>query len=364
MHDGISGQAVAIARVLKEEEDAVSAIAKEIQQKLITDVHLVGIGTSWHASLVAEHFFKQLSGISNVWATHSFEFSLDPPQLGAHSAVIIISHRGTKRYSLSALKYAHQQGALTILITGIGSPVDSAADFAVRTSEQEKSSAFTISYTCALAALLSLSVKLGVAKGIKSAQDVEKIIGILPELVATTQRDTEDSIKEWVGRVKHLNTHYFIGYGANTSTAYEVALKIKETSYEHAEGFQLEQYLHGPFCATDAKTHVCFLLPSSIYNTGDDLAVLRSLDIMKAASSVGASVSAIAGKSIIDKIQAIVPDELLVKVENTHSAFAPFTFVVSLQLFTYWLAIEKGRQPDVFRRNDPLYKAAKGFYEL
>ena len=116
MYDAIIGQPEAMAQML----DRHAAGAKEIAEVLATKRHIyiVGIGTSWHAVLVAEHWFRRFAGPNiQVQGWHSFEFCGYPPSLGPDDAVIIISHRGTKTYSFLALELAKVKGAYTVAVT-------------------------------------------------------------------------------------------------------------------------------------------------------------------------------------------------------------------------------------------------------
>ena len=125
--------------------------------------YLVGIGTSWHAALVAESWFRHLIGKSvHVQAWHSFEFYTAPPKLAADDTVVIISHRGTKTYSFLALEMAKAAGAFTICVTSTGpGPRVQTADVMLQTVEPERSAAFTISYTTALSVLAMLALEMG-----------------------------------------------------------------------------------------------------------------------------------------------------------------------------------------------------------
>ena len=115
MYDAIQGQPEAIARVLSEETGSVATLARSVADS--RRVHVVGIGTSWHASLVGEHLLREVGGLANVRAWNSFEFCAYPPELASEDVVIVLSHRGTKRYSAQALQLAKSAGA-THLSTG------------------------------------------------------------------------------------------------------------------------------------------------------------------------------------------------------------------------------------------------------
>ena len=175
----------------------------------------------------------------------------------------------------------------------------------------------------------------------------------LPELVQGAI-DQEGEVREWVDKVKDAERQYFVGWGPNVSTAYEAPLKIKETSYIVTEGFELEQYLHGLFCATDSRTAVTFIAPPG---AGRD----------RVTDEIGA-VKAVAGHAValVDEDDTEVSPlvDTTIHLPETAEPLTPLVYLVPLQLFTYWLALELGRNPDLFRQDDPDHRVARAKYQL
>ena len=161
MYDAILAQPQAIEDVLRKHETTVQEVAATLASK--RRLYLVGIGTSWHAALVAEHWFRRFCARSmEVQAWHSFEFCAYPPPLASEDAVIIVSHRGTKTYSFQALEMAKAAGAYTVSITSTDpGPRIQVADAVLNTVEQERSAAFTVSYTAVLAVMALLATAVG-----------------------------------------------------------------------------------------------------------------------------------------------------------------------------------------------------------
>ncbi len=375
MHDAIMGQPQAIARVITGESGNVSALADLVQKS--ARVHVVGIGTSWHAALVGEDLLRNHAGRREARAWNSYEFCDRPPLLTADDVVIVLSHRGTKTYSARALELARHSGAATALLTGIGS--DARRDLAqvvVETSQPDPSSAFTISHTSALTALTMLAVAL-------SGGDPADSLSNLPDAVQDAI-STEDAVKEWAAASTDIQRFYFVGTGTNASTAYEAALKMKEANYTTTEGLHLEQYLHGPFVSTDEGCLVTFIAPPSddsesriidfinaITEVGPGrMAVLpppsddsedRVIDIINAVNEVGARTAAVLQEG--DSARSDLVDTA-VSVPHCPEIFDPIVYLVPLQLFTYWLALELGCNPDVFRLDDPKHVAARRHYTL
>ena len=346
MHDAIMAQPQAIARVISEERENVQRLAELVRGS--ARVHVVGIGTSWHAALIGEDLLMNLGGRRDARAWNSFEFCARPPALGDDDAVIVLSHRGTKTYSARSLERAHESGAATGLLTGVGSDARrELANVVVETSEPDPSSAFTISHTAALTALTMLATEL-------SGEDSSAALSTLPDAVRGAIA-TEDSVKDWAARSVDVERFYFVGTGPNASTSYEAALKMKEANYTTTEGFHLEQYLHGPFVSTDEGCMVTFVAPPS---AGPED---RVADLMRTVAEVGARTAGIL-QSGDDSRGDLV--DTAIGAPACPEVFAPIVYLAPLQLFTYWLALELGHNPDVFRLNDPKHVAARRHYTL
>ena len=346
MYDAVQGQPDAIARVLDEEKESVTDLAERLAAA--DRIHVVGIGTSWHATLVGEHLLRSIGGREDARAWNSFEFCTYPPALTGRDAVIVLSHRGTKRYSARALELARANGATTAVVTGIGSDARTdLADVVVRTSERDPSSAFTISHTAAMTVLAMVSAEVG------EASELQRSLGDLPRLVREAL-DQEEPVRRWAEESVDCQRLYFAGWGPNASTAYEVALKIKESSYGVAEGFQLEQYLHGPFVATDPGCMVTFIAPPGRPQE-------RVADLIGAAGAVGAGTACLVQRGD-ETLSGLVGTPIF--MPPTPEALTPIVYLAPLQLFTYWLAVGKKRNPDTFRLDDPDHRAARENYEL
>lgn len=346
MHDAIMGQPQAIARVISEERENVRRLAELVRDS--ARVHVVGIGTSWHAALIGEDLLRNPGGRRDARAWNSFEFCDRPPALGDGDAVIVLSHRGTKTYSVLALERAHESGAATGLLTGVGSDARrELANVVVETSEPDPSSAFTISHTAALTALTMLAFEL-------SGEDSSAALSTLPDAVRGAIA-TEDSVKDWAARSGDVERFYFLGTGLNASTSYEAALKMKEANYTTTEGFHLEQYLHGPFVSTDEGCMVTFVAPP---RSGPED---RVADLMRTVTAVGARTAALL-ESGDDSRGNLV--DTAISLPPCPEVFSPIVYLAPLQLFTYWLALELGYNPDVFRLNDPKHLAARRHYTL
>ena len=344
MYDAIVSQPKAIASVIASQREQCAEVGRTLATK--RRIHIVGIGTSWHAALVGASI---LADGPEAFAHNSFEFCTATPQVTPDDAVIVISHRGTKRSSYDALDLAVARGAYTVAITSTDpGPRIQVADAGIRTVAQETSAAFTISYTTALTALAMLN--LAMAGNLNAAGNglVE-----LPQQVArilSAEADVKAVVTEHQAKRRFISA----AWGANRANAYEVALKIKETSRADCEGFQIEQLLHGPFCSMDSD---CLL--SIIATPGDDRG--RALDLTNAAAALGTPVWALSNRpndGLSDAGARIFP------LPDTPSMLTPIASVVPLQLFTYHLALARGTHPDLFQQDVPGQAAARVHYDL
>ena len=354
MYDAITGQPEAVAHMLDRHADGAREVAAALATK--RNIYIVGIGTSWHAVLVAEHWFRRFAGPNiQVQGWQSFEFCSYPPSLGPEDAVIIISHRGTKTYSFLALELAKEKGAYTVAITSTDpGPRLHVADTSFHTVSPERSSAFTISYTTALTVLSMLASELGTALG--SSGDVLQLKDALldvPGAVADVI-DRQQDIADLVGQFGDKQRFISVGWGANTANAYEVALKIKETSASDCEGLQVEQLLHGPFCSVDEDCLVTLIAPPG---PGYE----RSLDIARASAAAGAPVWALVQEGD-EELSSLASASFAMK--PLPELWSPLACVVPLQLFTYYLALHRGRHPDLFQQDNPRQAEAHTHYGL
>ncbi len=345
MHDCIQDQPEAIAQILDTQGPAADGLAELASRA--GRVYVCGIGTSWHAALVGEHLFRSVE-VSEARAWHSFEFTAYPPPLSGDDLVIVMAHSGTKHYSGEALALAKESGASTALVTCLTSEakVDQ-ADVVLRTTYRDKSSAFTISHTGAMTALAMTASRVEGGGGL--AQELKG----LPDAMAAALK-TEADVQALVEKVRGYGWYGFAGWGPNASTAYEAALKINEAAYDVTTAFQLEQFLHGPYVATDQRCVVTLIAPP-----GPGYG--RAVEIGKAVKATGGGLAALVEEG--DEEMSSVADAV-VALPRVSEALSSIVYLAPLQLFTYWLALDRGRNPDTFRLDDPSHLAAREHYSL
>ncbi|MBI4218990.1 MAG: SIS domain-containing protein [Chloroflexi bacterium] len=348
MHDCIFDQPDAISQILETQAKAIDELAAKISSA--KRVYIAGIGTSWHAALVGAHLFRVVGGRTDTRAWHSFEFAAYPPPLSRDDLIIVLSHTGRKRYSREVLEHAGRAGAATALVTSLESEARlEQADVVVRTTHRDRSSAFTISHTGALTALAMTASRLRDGRTSDPDSDIHSVPGLVKQALTA-----EGQAKDLVGQFKDRSWYCFLGWGPNTATAYEAALKINEAAYDVTTAFQLEQFLHGPFVATGPGCLVTLIAPPGA-------GYRRAVEIAKAVKETGGGVAALVEEG--DNEMSAVADAAI-ELPRAPEWLTPIVYLVPLQLFTYWLALNRGRNPDVFRLDDPRHLAARNHYQL
>ncbi|MFZ0738303.1 MAG: SIS domain-containing protein [Candidatus Acidiferrales bacterium] len=315
----------------------------------------IGIGTSLNAANVAERWMRHHSG-GKAWARaeQSFEFVHYPIVLTAEDVAVVITHTGTTTQSVEALRAARAAGAMTVAVTG-QKPGEGirGADFHIETCDQEVAFAYTKSYTTALAALGMWIVPVLEQRGwLKDPPGVRAALEKVPSLMRLTLR-SEIKIREVAKQVAERNRLVFVGAGTGWATASEVALKIKETSYIAAEGFETEEILHGPFSEIDSRAVMVAML------TGD-ASDERARTILRAAGELGMLRVAIAVPAANRDIAA----EHIIVLPEMASWLAPFIHLLPLQLLTYHIALARGINPDTGRQDQEAHARAHKVYKL
>jgi glucosamine--fructose-6-phosphate aminotransferase (isomerizing) len=302
MQETIASQPAELRRLLGDD----AAIAPAAERLHGRRVLLVGTGTSWHAASIGAWFLRA-AGVE-AWAVQAMDVALSGPRPGADDGLILLSHRGTKRYTTDVVERARGAGAAVVSISARGV---SGAD--IETVEPERSSAFTASHLGALMRLAQLTVALGGNLGGPLAGVPDAVAGIVdgpPIGVEPPARSLE-----------------FIGAGPNQWTAAEGALKIRETAYVAASGLGVEQYLHGPSVAVGAADTLVAL-------NGGGPGEERLLAVARGAESSGVAVRLIEAKA---------GGELL----------SVFPLTAAVQRIALEAAESLGTNPDSFGRDVP-----------
>jgi glutamine---fructose-6-phosphate transaminase (isomerizing) len=350
VYDAIQAQPALIESVLQK-RGAIERAADAIAEK--ERITFVGIGTSLHAARVAESWIREFSaGRLLARAEQSFELVHHPIAFTSNDAVIVITHTGTTTASVEALLQARAAGALTVAITGetSGEGVHS-ADFQIETCEQEVAFAYTKSYTTALAALAILIARVVECRNLLATGCSHDELARVPLLIRESLK-LETQVRELAKQMSPLARVEVFGTGVGWATASEAALKIKEACYIAAEGFETEEILHGPFSETDSRAALIGLLTGRETDN-------RARQILRAAGELRMLRAAIAGPSANHDISA----EQILVVPETAEWLTAFVHLVPLQLLTYFLALDRGLNPDTGRQDQPAHAAASRHYK-
>ncbi len=314
---------------------------------------LAGIGTSFHAAVVGEYLLR-LAG-AEAWALRSFEFVTYPRPLRSDDGVIVISHRGSKLHSNRAVERATQARVLTVGITGKNTKMQG-ADITIETVEQDPSSTHSISYVAALTRVAQIAARLSALKGrTEVAERLEQGLAQLPTLMEDMLA-REDAVRqiaqEAVAQQRRL---YFVGAGPNAATALEGALKAKEAAYVTAEGFELEQAIHGPQVAFESSD---LLIPISVRGA----AQARLTDFLLALSEIGSRVWLVGEAPDTATAELFSRDGwarfALGDGADVLEELTPLLTALPVQLLAEFLAQARGTNADSFRTDHEAYKRA------
>lgn len=349
-HDAILAQPALIENVLSNRTE-IERVAAEIAKK--DRINFVGIGTSLHAAQIAAQWMRHFTG--GRFQAHfeqSFEFIHGPIALDARDVVVIITHTGTSTASIESIRRAHEAGALTVAIVGHNSGEGArVADLYVETCEQEVSFTYTKSYTTALATLAILVHRIAETRNLLAVPGVPQMLHAVPAQMRAAL-DSETRIQEIANDLAQFPRIDIFGAGVGWPTAREAALKIKEASYLTAEGFETEEILHGPFSEVDLRTALIGILSGS--NTDD-----RARQILRAAGELKVTRVAVVVQSANHEVAA----ERVIEVSQVAPWLSALVHLVPLQLLAYFLALERGANPDTGRQEQALHNAASRHYK-
>ena len=335
MHDMILGQPSALHSTLelcrKEAQDVTSYWSGK--NKFI----LTGCGTSFHSALAGSYMFHSLFQKTEVEAVQSFELKHYYNTLNPRTLVIAFSHTGNTKTTVDAVSRAAEIGATTIGFTGVkDSIIVSRVNRALVVGDgRELSRAHTKSYTSALLASFFLSAHyLQTQASHRVAESMLEQLNDIPQSILSTINHEEKNIAKLAHDYAKSERFFFLGSGPNHATAQEAALKMKETNYSASEGMELEQFLHGPWVSLKPGTLVFLVAPMgpSHQRNIEFLQVCKDLEIPTVAVTNDKHIVEGATYSIF------IPD--------VSEELSPLVYIVPLQLFAYYTAVEKGLNPD------------------
>ena len=336
MQKEIFEQPRAIADTLKQTSTQAKDIVGSLSSQNPTMVYFTGSGTSYHACLAANYVTSTLTKVFSTSLPASEFASWMGPAGRANSILIAISQSGESTDVMSAVKAASIAGIRTIGITNSpGSPLASTTDYSiVSKAGEEKAVTATKSFTATLAATYLLVIELGqffpseIFHYERLFDALSKTSFQVEHTLQLCDRVTRDLATEFADR----EFYFLLGSGPNYATALEGALKMKESCNVHAEGFATREFLHGPMQLVEART------PVFIIQGLDEAEQVRSLK--ESFHRFGASTVVIKRENAED-VQGVI--EVADEVEEV---FSPLAYVIPMQLYAYYSAIQRGLNPD------------------
>ena len=329
------------SRILEESgEIAIGELADQLPRlEAVKRATLVACGTAWHACLVGKFLFEELAGLPTE-VDYGSEFRYRPTPLDSDTLVLAVSQSGETADTLAALAGGKDKGGATLALCNVvDSSIARKSDMVVYThAGPEISVASTKAFTTQLTALYLLAVYLGQRRGGLGQEQSRKLIEdivTLPSLVQATLKKAK-AIEKIAKKYGHTSDFLYLGRGINYPIALEGALKLKELSYIHAEGYPAGEMKHGPIALIDDQMPVVVLIPKdSVYE--------KTLSNMKEVEARGGRIIA-----LTDVPSAELEDIAweVIQVPTTHHLLMPILLSIPLQLLAYYVAVYRGTDVD------------------
>ena len=301
---------------------------------------IVACGTSWHAGLLAEYVIEELCRV-NVEVEYASEFRYRNPIITDKDVIIAISQSGETADTLVALENAKQQGATIFgIVNVVGSSIARLSHAGAYThAGPEIGVASTKAFTAQLAVLYLFALRLATLKNTISQERYKTLITDLAEVPTHVQwiLDQQDqAIKDVAAKYKDARDFLYLGRGYNFPIALEGALKLKEISYIHAEGYPAAEMKHGPIALVDEELPVVFVATKDSYHEK----IVSNMQEIKARKG-----RLVAVASVGDTVLSELTSDLLY-VPLVDEVIAPILSVVPLQLLSYHIGVLRGLDVD------------------
>jgi glutamine---fructose-6-phosphate transaminase (isomerizing) len=314
----------------------------------VENIQIVACGTSWHASLVGKYLLEQLAGIPTS-VQYASEFRYSPPPMTAKTVIIGVTQSGETADTLAALEMEKQRrsgkpaefaprllGITNRPESNLGRLVDHVID---TQAGIEIGVAATKTFMAQLMAFYFLSLDLAYRRQTCSLAQIEKIVeGLrqLPAQVESVLESQERYIEELAHDFVDTQDFIFLGRGINFPIALEGALKLKEISYIHAEGYPAGEMKHGPIALLDAKVPVVTIaMPGGVFEK-----------VLSNAQEARARDARLIGVTPMDELEAEETFDTLIPVPHVDEILSPIVTVIPMQLISYHIAARRGLDVD------------------
>jgi glucosamine--fructose-6-phosphate aminotransferase (isomerizing) len=328
-------------RVLVEDGDAKLGGLSDVMDKILNAKRFIiaACGTSWHAGLVGKYMIEQFARVPVV-VEYASEFRYRDPVIYPDDIAWFISQSGETADTLAALRLVKSKGATALgIVNVVGSTIARESDAGVYIhAGPEIGVASTKAFTSQLVVLALITLLIGRRNGnisLEQGKEIAQELVKLPEKVREILK-LNDFIEEIAERLKEHRNFLYLGRGYNYPVALEGALKLKEISYIHAEGYPAAEMKHGPIALIDENMPVVFIAPKdSIYEK-----VLSNIEEVKARR--GKVISIITERD--DKILRV--SDFVIQIPQTIEMLMPILTVIPLQLLAYHIAVKRGCDVD------------------
>ena len=315
----------------------------EAQLAAVDRVTILACGTSWHAGLVGKFLIEQLARIP-VEVDYGSEYRYRNPIVNAKTLAVVITQSGETADTLAALREARKEGARSIAVCNVvGSMATRETDGTVYThAGPEIGVASTKAFTSQLVALYLLALRLGQARGSLTPEASKPHIDALLQLPLLLEQALKlaPEVEEIAGRFQARTDFLYLGRGINYPIALEGALKLKEISYIHAEGYPAGEMKHGPIALIDERMPVVTIAPH-------DTVFEKMIGNMQEVKARGGSVIALTTQGD-DKLRAILDrsKDFILQVPPSPELLTPIVMTIPLQLLAYGIAVRRGCDVD------------------
>jgi len=312
--------------------------------KAVQRIVILGCGTSWHAGLIGKFLIEELARVP-VEVDYSSEFRYRRPIVDKHTLAIAITQSGETADTLAAMREAKQQGARTVAICNVvGSMATREADGTVYThAGPEIGVASTKAFTSQLVALELLAIYLGQVRGTLAPALAKTLVDQLDQLPRGIEQalKLDASIASLAAQVYKHRDFLYLGRGINYPIALEGALKLKEISYIHAEGYPAGEMKHGPIALIDEDLPIVTLAP-------DDAVFEKVVGNIQEAKARGGRVIVVTNESKAPAFHGLLDPgrDVVLTVPDAHPLVLPILLVVPLQLLAYHVSVRRGCDVD------------------
>ena len=318
----------------------LSAVTNNRRQLLNAKrIVIVSCGTSWHAGLIGKQLIEHFCRIP-VEVAYASEFRYSDPVIGPEDVVMAISQSGETADTLAAIQLAKERGALIFgIVNGVGSSIARESDTGTYIHVgPEIGVASTKAFTGQVVVLTMLALALGMAKGTVGQEEYEETIKellIIPDKIKKIL-EQNDKIQKLATTFTYAHNFLYLGRGWNYPVALEGALKLKEISYIHAEGYPAAEMKHGPIALVDNEMPVVFIATHhKLYQ--------KIISNMQEVISRHGKIIAIVTEGD-EQVKNMVSD--VIEIPQTLACLAPLLSVIPLQLLSYHVAVVKGLNVD------------------